>query len=56
MTDELEQVIDTFRRGEKVEESLIPGEYLGAGGVGLPGTLSKRPRKAVAIGSPGFTS
>lgn len=39
MTDELEQVIDTFRKsGEKVEESFDPYEYLGAGGVGLPGT------------------
>lgn len=39
MTDELEHVIDTFRKsGEKVEESFDPYEYLGAGGVGLPGT------------------
>ncbi len=39
MTDELEQVIDTFRKsGEKLEETFDPYEYLGAGGMGLPGT------------------
>jgi CBS domain-containing protein len=39
MTYELEQVIDTFKKsGEKFEENFDPYEYLGAGGMGLPGT------------------